>query len=143
MCIRDRASARRAAARSRSRSGQRRRLASDHAAPVASDVETLGPRPGRFALLGAADPGAPEYSANRGGASLVDAPADRGTAQGSEVMKDRIRQVPRIRRSSQPMMRAVLHHLRGRHVMGVYPLLEDETCWFLAVDFDKSTWTED
>jgi hypothetical protein len=22
-------------------------------------------------------------------------------------------------------------------------LLEDETCWFLAVDFDKSTWTED
>ena len=27
--------------------------------------------------------------------------------------------------------------------MGVYPLLEDETCWFLAVDFDKSTWTED
>jgi superfamily II DNA or RNA helicase len=27
--------------------------------------------------------------------------------------------------------------------MGVYPLLEDETCWFLAVDFDKSTWAED
>jgi len=38
---------------------------------------------------------------------------------------------------------AVLGHLTGRHVMGVYPLLEDETCWFLAVDFDKSTWTED
>lgn len=38
---------------------------------------------------------------------------------------------------------AVLAHLQGRHVMGVYPLLEDETCWFLAVDFDKSTWPED
>lgn len=38
---------------------------------------------------------------------------------------------------------AVVAHLTGRHVMGVYPLLEDETCWFLAVDFDKSTWTED
>lgn len=38
---------------------------------------------------------------------------------------------------------AVLRHLRGRHVMGVYPLLDDETCWFLAVDFDKSTWIED
>jgi superfamily II DNA or RNA helicase len=38
---------------------------------------------------------------------------------------------------------AVLAHLQGRHVMGVYPLLEDETCWFLAVDFDKSTWTDD
>jgi hypothetical protein len=38
---------------------------------------------------------------------------------------------------------AVLAHLRGQHVMGVYPLLEDETCWFLAVDFDKKTWIDD
>lgn len=37
----------------------------------------------------------------------------------------------------------ILDHLQGRHVMGVYPLLEDETCWFLAVDFDKSTWQQD
>jgi superfamily II DNA or RNA helicase len=39
--------------------------------------------------------------------------------------------------------RVVLDHLRGRHVMGVYALLEDETCWFLAIDFDKSSWRED
>ncbi|MFL6260132.1 MAG: TOTE conflict system archaeo-eukaryotic primase domain-containing protein [Thermoanaerobaculia bacterium] len=39
--------------------------------------------------------------------------------------------------------RMALDHLRGRHVMGVYPLLEDETCWFLAIDFDKSSWQED
>ncbi len=38
---------------------------------------------------------------------------------------------------------AVIGHLTGRHVMGVYPLLDDGTCWFLAVDFDKSTWTDD
>lgn len=38
---------------------------------------------------------------------------------------------------------AVADHLMGRHVMGVYPLLEDETCWLLAVDFDKGTWVED
>ncbi len=38
---------------------------------------------------------------------------------------------------------AVVGHLTGRHVMGIYPLLADETCWFLAVDFDKSTWIED
>jgi len=38
---------------------------------------------------------------------------------------------------------AILAHLRGRHVMGVYPLLDDETCWFLAVDFDKKSWAED
>ena len=28
-------------------------------------------------------------------------------------------------------------------VMGVYPLLEDETCWFLAADFDKKHWPAD
>jgi superfamily II DNA or RNA helicase len=38
---------------------------------------------------------------------------------------------------------AVLGHLRGKHVMGIYPMLTDETCWFLAVDFDKSSWKED
>lgn len=38
---------------------------------------------------------------------------------------------------------AVLAHLKGQHVMGVYAMLADETCWFLAVDFDKSSWVED
>src|SRR5919198_17172 len=28
-------------------------------------------------------------------------------------------------------------------VAGVYPLLQDETCFFLAVDFDKADWRED
>ena len=37
----------------------------------------------------------------------------------------------------------VIDHLQGKHVIGVYPLLDDETCWFLAVDFDKSSWKED
>jgi superfamily II DNA or RNA helicase len=39
--------------------------------------------------------------------------------------------------------RVVADHLQGRHVMGVYPMLEDETCWFLAADFDKGSWRED
>ena len=34
-------------------------------------------------------------------------------------------------------------HLLGKETIGVYPLLSDETCWFLAVDFDKKTWQED
>ncbi len=37
----------------------------------------------------------------------------------------------------------VLGHLQGRHVIGVYPMLTDETCWFLAADFDKQAWRED
>ena len=39
--------------------------------------------------------------------------------------------------------RVVLDHFQGRHVIGVYPLLLDETCWFLAVDFDKGNWMKD
>jgi hypothetical protein len=37
----------------------------------------------------------------------------------------------------------VLDHLQGRHTIGVYPLLRDETCWFLAADFDKESWLDD
>src|SRR5439155_1362889 len=39
--------------------------------------------------------------------------------------------------------KVILDHLQGRHVVGVYPLLTDETCWFLAADFDKTSWTDD
>ena len=36
-----------------------------------------------------------------------------------------------------------LDHLQGRHTIGIYPLLKDETCWFLAADFDKESWLDD
>lgn len=39
--------------------------------------------------------------------------------------------------------RVILDHLWGRHTAGVYPLLVDETCWFLAMDFDRGEWRED
>jgi len=44
------------------------------------------------------------------------------------------------------------NHLTGRNpdnpkqqdfTVGVYPLLQDETCWFLAADFDKEHWKKD
>ncbi len=36
------------------------------------------------------------------------------------------------------------HDDKGREfVMGVYPMLLDETCFFLAADFDRETWRED
>jgi hypothetical protein len=35
------------------------------------------------------------------------------------------------------------NHLLGRETIGAYPLLADETCWFLAADFDKKTWEYD
>ena len=43
-----------------------------------------------------------------------------------------------------PLSDAVLYdHLAGKHTVGVYPLLEDDTCHFLAIDFDEAEWGED
>ncbi len=39
--------------------------------------------------------------------------------------------------------RVLLDHFQGRHVVGVYPLLADDTCWLLAADFDKQDWMGD
>lgn len=34
-------------------------------------------------------------------------------------------------------------HLRGKIVAVIYPMLPDETCWFLAIDFDDGEWKKD
>jgi superfamily II DNA or RNA helicase/very-short-patch-repair endonuclease len=65
-------------------------------------------------------------------------------------------QKPRIKCSDCPHQRffsvtgdAIRWHLSGQDnegkdfVMGIYPMLQDETCFVLAVDFDKEGWRED
>jgi hypothetical protein len=43
-----------------------------------------------------------------------------------------------------PRSDAVVYtHLAGEHTVGVYPLLEDDSCYFLAVDFDEAEWRDD
>jgi hypothetical protein len=43
-----------------------------------------------------------------------------------------------------PLSDAVIYdHLAGKQTVGVYPLLEDDTCHFLAVDFDEADWQQD
>jgi superfamily II DNA or RNA helicase len=37
----------------------------------------------------------------------------------------------------------IYEHLSGVKTVGIYPLLEDNTCYFLAVDFDKKQWQDD
>lgn len=37
----------------------------------------------------------------------------------------------------------VFRHLRGEITVGVYPLLLDNRCYFLAIDFDDADWRED
>lgn len=63
---------------------------------------------------------------------------------------------PRIKCSECPHQRflsvtddVIRGHLQGHDdhsrdfVIGVYPMLLDETCFFLAADFDKTTWQDD
>lgn len=48
-----------------------------------------------------------------------------------------------------PLDKTVIEaHLRGkdhagRDIIGIYPLLQDDTCYFLAIDFDRENWRED
>jgi hypothetical protein len=44
---------------------------------------------------------------------------------------------------TSPDAAAALDHLQGRAVMGIYPLLPDETCWLLAIDLDGDKWPSD
>jgi len=67
--------------------------------------------------------------------------------------KPRIRCEDCIHRRFLPVTDEVIrNHLLGADpqdttrrdfTVGVYPMLPDETCWFLAVDFDKASWRED
>jgi hypothetical protein len=43
-----------------------------------------------------------------------------------------------------PLSDAVIYgHLAGEHTIGVYTLLEDDSCYFLAADFDEAEWRDD
>ena len=37
----------------------------------------------------------------------------------------------------------LIKHLKGDQVVGLYPLLQDNTSWFIAADFDEADWTEE
>jgi hypothetical protein len=54
------------------------------------------------------------------------------------------KRVERETRRFFPITDAVIeNHLLGEETIGIYPLLQDESCWFLAADFDKKTWEYD
>jgi superfamily II DNA or RNA helicase len=54
------------------------------------------------------------------------------------------KKVARKTRILQPLTDdAIRNHLTGKQTVGIYPLLPDDTCWFLAVDFDKKSWLAD
>jgi superfamily II DNA or RNA helicase len=54
------------------------------------------------------------------------------------------KEVARKTRSLRLLTDATIRdHLEGKVTIGIYPLLPDETCSLLAVDFDKSGWQQD
>src|SRR5215472_18956142 len=58
--------------------------------------------------------------------------------------KEDRKRVDKETRRNIPLTDEAIHaHLAGKQTLGVYPLLLDETCWFLAVDLDKKTWRDD
>ncbi len=58
--------------------------------------------------------------------------------------KPRIKCADCHKRSLTPVSeQTIFDHLAGNHTIGVYPLLGDDRCYFLAVDFDKAEWRED
>ncbi len=63
------------------------------------------------------------------------------------VLASRPEQRKRVDRETRRLLpltgEVVRGHLLGKHTIGLYPLLWDETCWLLAVDFDKATWQAD
>ncbi|MEQ1543991.1 hypothetical protein [Methyloglobulus sp.] len=67
--------------------------------------------------------------------------------------KPRIKCGDCLNRSFIPVSDQVIsNHLAGKDgtgnsladfVIGIYPLMQDERCWFLAVNFDKASWKHD
>jgi superfamily II DNA or RNA helicase len=58
--------------------------------------------------------------------------------------KPRIKCADCGKRLLTPLSDSVIYdHLVGKRTVGVYPMLEDETCYFLAADFDEAEWRED
>ena len=37
----------------------------------------------------------------------------------------------------------LLKHLNGEQVVGLYPLLQNNTSWFIAADFDELNWVDE
>lgn len=47
-------------------------------------------------------------------------------------------------KSYQPLTdEQIIKHLKGEQVVGLYPLLQDNTSWFIAADFDEAEWVKE
>nr|MDA8219131.1 hypothetical protein [Dehalococcoidales bacterium] len=71
------------------------------------------------------------------------APACRNERDRSLCRKPAVKCAHCPNRDLLPFTDAVIHgHLSGKHTVGIYPLLKDDTCWFLAMDLDSEEWAD-
>ncbi len=72
------------------------------------------------------------------------APACANEWRAGVCEKPRIKCGDCSQRLLMPLTDSVVYdHLAGKQTVGVYPLLEDDSCYFLAVDFDEADWQQD
>ncbi|MDG0810358.1 TOTE conflict system archaeo-eukaryotic primase domain-containing protein [Cohnella rhizosphaerae] len=62
------------------------------------------------------------------------------------VKKPQVKCSECIHQAFEPISNEIIsRHLDAKknRTIGVYPMLQDETCWFVAMDFDKQNWQQD
>jgi superfamily II DNA or RNA helicase len=117
----------------------------DLAQPVASAPGSAGQKVALFRHLfrGRDDVYALRWQSRTSGRSGY-APACANEWQPGVCEKPRISCRDCQHRELLPLTDAVIYgHLAGEHTIGLYPLLENDTCHLLAVDFDEQDWRDD
>lgn len=59
------------------------------------------------------------------------------------LSKDEKKKVPFKNRYDKLSDEIILKHLKGQETIGIYPMTDDQTCYFLAFDFDEENWKND
>lgn len=112
-------------------------LAITATSPPVSKVELF-----RALFRGRVDVHAKRWQSRSGGSGY--APACSNEWRSGLCDKRRVKCADCTHRELLPLdASAIEDHLTGRSTVGIYPMLDDETCCFLAIDFDDETWRED
>ncbi|CCV63783.1 Type III restriction protein res subunit [Alteracholeplasma palmae J233] len=57
--------------------------------------------------------------------------------------KDEKKKIPFSNRYEKVSDEIILKHLKGQEIIGIYPMTDNQTCYFLAFDFDEESWKND
>lgn len=69
--------------------------------------------------------------------------APRYSKEARFLSKDERKKIPFKNRYDKLSDEIILKHLKGQETIGIYPMMDDQTCYFLAFDFDEENWKND